>query len=62
MGMALFVTDGAGRALPGSPLFPEWAPSTATMSRGDGFLTEAERNSETSAFTFMLPDAWTLGR
>ncbi len=61
MGMALFATDGAGRALPGSPLFPEWAPSTATMSRGDDFLTEAERNSETSAFTFTLPDAWTLG-
>jgi hypothetical protein len=61
MGMALFATDPSGRPKPGSPLFPEWVPNTATMSRNDGFLTTPERNSATSAFTFVLPDAWTTG-
>jgi hypothetical protein len=61
MGIALTGTNAAGQAQPGGVLIPEWAPSTATMSRGDGFLTTPERNSETSAFTFVLPDSWTQG-
>ena len=59
-GMALFVSDwDSGRYLPGSPLFPEWAPPPRTLALNDGGLMMAERTGPASAFTFVLPDAWT---
>jgi concanavalin A-like lectin/glucanase superfamily protein len=61
MGIALTGTSASGQAMPGGVLIPEWAPSTATLSRSDDFLTTPERDSPTSAFTFVLPDSWTQG-
>jgi hypothetical protein len=61
MGMALFGTDASGRPLPGSPLFAEYAPSSQGMPINDSGFSDAERNSSTGPFTFVLPDGWTLG-
>ncbi len=61
MGMALFGTDGAGRPLPGSPLFAEYAPSGQGMPINNAGFSESERNSSDGPFTFVLPEDWTLG-
>ncbi len=61
MGMALFGTDAAGRPLPGSPLFAEYAPSGQGMPINNPGFTESERNSSDGPFTFVLPEGWTLG-
>lgn len=58
LGMALFVKDAGGRLMPGSPIFPEWAPPSSELSLNDIALTATERGSP-RAFTFVLPDAWT---
>ncbi|MCW2952516.1 MAG: hypothetical protein JWQ48_1686 [Conexibacter sp.] len=60
-GMVLFGASASGAALPGGPLFPEWAPDAQDLSINDAALTADERNSARGAFTFTLPDAWTHG-
>jgi len=57
-GMVLFAGGVNGRERPGSPLLPEWSPNPRDLSVNDGGLLNAERDSETGAFTFVLPDSW----
>ena len=62
LGMALYGVDGQGRSLPGSPLSPDWSPPTQAMKVNDYGLSNLERMSSGTAFTFVLPDSWTQGR
>ena len=59
--MALYGADRDGRPLPGSPLVPDWSPSSDTLSVNDAGVTEAERTSPSRAFVFVLPEPWTRG-
>ena len=61
-GVALYGIGADGRELPGSPLLPIWSPPMSALELNDGGLTRAERISPRSAFTFVLPDAWTRQR
>lgn len=54
--------DGAradGKALPGSPLLPDFSPST--VGPGPLYTTMSQRASPTGAFTFTLPPQWASG-
>jgi hypothetical protein len=61
VGMALYGTDASGRALPGSPLVPDWSPPSKGLSLNDPALIREERESTTTSFVFVLPERWTRG-
>ncbi len=59
IGMALYGADRNGRALPGSPLIPDWSPDSNGFSVNDAGITDNERGDPAGAFVFVLPEAWT---
>jgi hypothetical protein len=62
VGAALYGFSG-GHPLPGSPLLPEYGPSSLpdTGESGAGPVFLPERVSDKNAYTFKLPASWTSG-
>ncbi len=51
-----------GKPLPGSPLAPDYGPSTLPNAHASGeVVSDSELESEANAYTFTLPESWTSG-
>jgi hypothetical protein len=49
-----------GKALPGSPLSPDYGPATLTNAHAPGeVVSDSELEGEANAYTFTLPESWT---
>jgi hypothetical protein len=58
----LYGYDSHGKALPGSPLSPDYGPSTLADAHASGeVVSDSELEGEANAYTFTLPESWTSG-
>ena len=58
----LYGYDSHGKALPGSPLSPDYGPSTLADAHASGeVVSDSELQGEANAYTFTLPESWTSG-
>ncbi|MGA9875813.1 MAG: hypothetical protein WBQ21_08390 [Solirubrobacteraceae bacterium] len=58
----LYGYDSHGKALPGSPLSPDYGPSTLPDAHASGeVVSDSELEGEANAYTFTLPESWTSG-
>ncbi len=58
----LYGYDSRGKALSGSPLSPDYGPSTLPDAHAPGeVVSDSELEGEANAYTFTLPESWTSG-
>jgi hypothetical protein len=58
----LYGYDSHGKPLPGSPLSPDYGPSTLADAHASGEgVSDSELEGEANAYTFTLPESWTSG-